>query len=42
VVTKKFLKAKFEVPYDFMSQKLKKLQRAESLPFCPTYAAFFL
>ena len=25
----------------FISQKLKKLQEAESLPFCPTVAAFF-
>ena len=27
---------------NFLNQKLKKLQRAESLPFCPTVAAFFL
>ena len=30
------------VPHNFISQKLKKLQRAESLPFCPTVAAFLL
>ena len=30
------------VPRGFISQKLKKLQEAESLPFCPTVAAFFL
>ena len=28
--------------HGFVSQKLKKLQEAESLPFCPTDAAFFL
>ena len=32
----------FVVPHDFISQKLKKLQQAESLPFCPIDAAFFL
>jgi hypothetical protein len=30
------------VPHNFISQKLKKLQEAESLPFCPTVDAFFL
>ena len=30
------------VPHDFISLNLKKLQEAESLPFCPTDAAFFL
>ena len=30
------------VSHDFISQKLIKLQEAESLPFCPTHAAFFL
>ena len=30
------------VSHVFVSQKLKKLQEAESLPFCPTVAAFFL
>jgi hypothetical protein len=30
------------VPHDFISKKLKKLQEAESLPICPTVAAFFL
>ena len=30
------------VSHGFISQKLKKLQEAESLPFCPTDAAFFL
>ena len=33
---------KFVEPHVFLSQKLKKLQEAESLPFCPTDAAFFL
>ena len=33
---------KFVVPHDFMSQKLKKLQEAERLPFCQTDAAFFV
>ena len=32
----------YVVPHNFISQKLKKLQRAECLPFCPTVAAFFL
>ena len=32
----------FVVPHGFRSQKLKKLQEAESLPFCPTVATFFL
>ena len=30
------------VPHEFISLNLKKLQEAESLPFCPTDAAFFL
>ena len=29
----------YMVPHIFISQKLKKLQRAESLPFCPIIAA---
>ena len=32
----------FVAPHDFIGQKLKKLQQVESLPFCPTDAAFFL
>ena len=30
------------VPHGLISQELKKLQQAESLPFCPIDAAFFL
>ena len=30
------------LPLVFISQKLKKLQEAENLPFCPTNAALFL
>ena len=30
------------VPHGLISQKLKKLQQAESLPLCPIDAAFFL
>ena len=30
------------VPHDFISKKLKKLQEAESLPFCLTVDDFFL
>ena len=29
------------VPHGLISQELKKLQEAESLPFCPIDAAFF-
>ena len=32
----------FVVPHGFISQKLEKLQKAESLPLCQTDAAFFL
>ena len=32
----------FVVPHGLVSQKLKKLKEAESLPFCPTDAAFLL
>ena len=32
----------FVVPHVVISQEQKKLQQAESLPFCPIDAAFFL
>ena len=32
----------FVVAYGFINQELKKSQQAESLPFCPIDAAFFL
>ena len=32
----------FVILHGFISQKLKKLQEAESLSFCPTFATFFL